>query len=290
MAGDAGPDHSPGAGGGWESLGDRLIGVIDLRHGIPVHAVAGLRSDYRPLIRQGPTRRSPRRLDAAELLSAYRDFGIRHFYVADLDGILDRDPRWDRLGNVVENLRDDETLTIDVGWRGDERSSPRERLKRLAGGGLKLRWVAASESSRGLSGPRRLAELVGAEHVSLGLDYRAGRWLGDVGESVWIEEAVRGRYGGMLVLDLAGVGGQGGPGTIDRVRRFRKLAGPSGTPRIDSGGGIRDVADARRLLDAGCRGCLVATAIHRLIGVQGEPAGLGGPSVRGRSVSRTARS
>ena len=293
--GAAGPSDPTGSDDGWESVVDRLVGVLDLRHGIPVHAVAGHRSDYRPLIRQISGHRSPQRFDATGLLSAYRDFGIRHFYVADLDGILDRNPRWDRLGSVVERLRGDETVTIDVGWRGDEPSSPRARLKRLAGAGLaaagpNLRWVAASESSRGLSGPRGLADLVGAENVSLGMDYRAGRWLGDEGESVWIEEAVSGRYGGMLVLDLAGVGGQGGPVTVDRVRRLRKLAGPSGTFRIDSGGGIRDVTDTRRLMGAGCHGCLVATAVHRLVGVCGEPPRPGGPSVTVRSAFRNARS
>lgn len=290
MAGDAGPGDPAGPGGGWDSVGDRLVGVIDLRHGMPVHAVAGHRAEYRPLIRQIPGHRSPQRLDASGLLSAYRDVGIRHFYVADLDGILDRNPRWDRLGNIVESLRSDETLTIDLGWRGDEPSSPRERLKRLSAGAAKLRWVAAAESSQGLSGPRGLADLVGAEKVSLGMDYQAGRWLGDLGESVWVEQAASGRYGGMLVLDLAGVGGQGGPVTVGRVRRLTGLVRPSGTFRIDSGGGIRDVADTRRLIEAGCGGCLVATAVHRLVGVRGEPPRPGGQSVKVRSASRNARS
>ena len=73
----------------------RLIPVLDLKAGRPVHAIGGNRAHYEPL-------RSilhPAGADPVELARACRDrLGLRELYVADLDAILGAAPGWTSAG------------------------------------------------------------------------------------------------------------------------------------------------------------------------------------------------
>ena len=56
---------------------DALIGVVDLKHGQAVHAIAGNRDQYLPLaIANKPAG------DALALLVHYYSLGLRRFYLA----------------------------------------------------------------------------------------------------------------------------------------------------------------------------------------------------------------
>ncbi len=235
----------------------RLVGVIDLRHGLPVHAVAGQREHYRPVHLERP-------VTAAALLDHYRRLGLRRFYLADLDGIIEGTPQWTPLERLVARLHECDELLIDAGWRGQEGSGVQRRFRDLAASHDRLKWVVAGESAADPNAAFRLGELVGPSRVWLGMDYRDGVWLAAEGaEETWVRQAVADQLGGAVVLDVASVGTGGGPSTSAIVRRVRELA-PHW--RLLSGGGVRDGADVERLLQAGCDGCLVATALHRLGG------------------------
>ncbi|MFO0865589.1 MAG: HisA/HisF-related TIM barrel protein [Gemmataceae bacterium] len=66
----------------------RIIPVLDLLHGQVVRGIAGQRDHYRPIVSRWTTSADP--LTVAQSL---RDaFGLTHFYVADLDAILQRKP------------------------------------------------------------------------------------------------------------------------------------------------------------------------------------------------------
>ena len=61
----------------------RVIGVIDLKDGVAVHAVRGERQSYRP-VRSGLVEGA----DPVDVARALRDrLGLRELYVADLDAI-----------------------------------------------------------------------------------------------------------------------------------------------------------------------------------------------------------
>jgi phosphoribosylformimino-5-aminoimidazole carboxamide ribotide isomerase len=63
----------------------------------------------------------------------------------------------------------------------------------------------------------------------------------------------------VIVLDLAQVGGGSGIATVDLCR---DLLARFGDLRVITGGGVRDVSDVMRLLEAGIDAVLVASSLH----------------------------
>ncbi len=233
---------------------EHLIGVIDLRHGVPVHAVAGERHRYAPRHEGGQP------LCAAEVIDRYRRRGVQRFYVADLDGIVDGSPCWDLHRQLANGLTQNEHLLIDAGWRGSETESEVRPIRQLvAEHADRIALVAAAESAVTRESSSKLANVIGASRVWLGFDYRRGRWLGRNGsEASWIDAAKMQAYAGIVVLDLATVGSADGPSTGSIVLRI-KNALPN--VAVITGGGIRDEADVEQMITAGASGCLAATAL-----------------------------
>jgi len=233
----------------------RLVGVIDLSGSMPVRAVAGERGQYHP-ITAGPTRRP---WSVEQLVDHYRELGLRRIYVADLEGLVARNPDWETLARVAEAGASFQEILVDFGWRGDEASAERRQAARLAATFSSIRWIAASESADDSVAVRRLAELVGPDRVLAGFDYCQGCWRsGGVDEAGWIHAAGRSEVSGGIVLDVAAVGTASGPVTTAICRRISDAL-PS--LRLFSGGGIRSRRDVRAFVEAGCEGCLVATAL-----------------------------
>ena len=88
----------------------RIIGVLDLRHGLAVHARAGDRERYAPV--QSVAGEAIEPGDAQALARIYRDrFGLHELYAADLDAIEGRAPqdRW------VSSLATGGMLWLDAG-------------------------------------------------------------------------------------------------------------------------------------------------------------------------------
>ena len=233
---------------------EQLIGVIDLRHGVPVHAIAGERNRY---VRHHDSGQPLRPVD---LIGRYRRHGVRRFYVADLDGIVDHNPRWDLLNELTADLIQNERLLIDAGWGGNETESELHPIRQMVTEHPnRVSFVAAAESAATGESPSRLASVIGASRVWLGFDYRGGNWLGRNGtEASWIKAAGKKNFAGIVVLDLATVGLAEGPSTEPIVRRV-KAALPD--VAILTGGGVRDDVDVARLNAAGASGCLVATML-----------------------------
>jgi phosphoribosylformimino-5-aminoimidazole carboxamide ribotide isomerase len=101
--------------------------------------------------------------------------------------------------------------------------------------------------------------------VAFSLDLRHGEPMLATGgippgepPQVLAARAVDRGVGAVIVLDLARVGTGAGPdlAVIERVRES--------TPNVTllAGGGVRGLADLRRLADAGCDAALVATALQ----------------------------
>ena len=70
----------------------RVIGVVDLRGGLAVHARGGVRGQYAPVDMIAGSRID--RGDPLALARAYIvRFGLKELYIADLDAILTRPPQ-----------------------------------------------------------------------------------------------------------------------------------------------------------------------------------------------------
>jgi len=238
---------------------DRLIPVMDIRHGQLVHARAGQREAYEAL--QSPLVGPTLGHTASNLLRAA---GAVRLYVADLDALLGEpsDPaviRWIHEWTGCEILLD----------RG------RQILRQLP---QHVRPVFPLE-----------AEWSPSEHADLVQKYQAWRpffsldlWQGRLmrGYQSWgiagseeslglVEQAYQVGYRAVVVIDLAQVGtARGVAGICPLVRSMR-----CHWPRLEivAGGGVRNARDCQLLLDAGADGILVATALHRAHGMNSSP-------------------
>jgi HisA/HisF family protein len=223
----------------------RVIGVIDLKDGLAVHAVRGERQRYRP-VRSGLVDGA----DPVAVARALRDrLGLRELYVADLDAIAGGRGHDD----VLRALATEAELMVDAGV-GD--AAGVERVLSLGA----ARAIVGTET---LNNAAAFAELP-LDRLVLSLDMRAGRVLArdpelaTLGPGEALARLARAGLREAIVLDLARVGSGEGPdvGLLGELHgRFPQLA-------LLAGGGVRDAADLRALGQAGAAGALVATALH----------------------------
>ncbi len=228
----------------------KLVGVIDLRHGQAVHAIAGDRDYYQNVEFCGG--------DPIGLAEHYSQLGVTELYVADLDAIIDGTVQVEAIEAVCHCVASSK-MVIDIGWTGKENKESRDAIAVLTDRHANVCWIAATESAKTAGALAELAELVSAERVFLGLDYRNGQLIGSKDEAEWILAATELGCCGVVVLDLASVGTGAGPSTMEICRRVKQLA-----PRllVYSGGGIRTAEDVSELVEAGCDRCLIATALQ----------------------------
>ena len=227
---------------------DDLVGVIDLKAGQAVHAVAGQRDRYRPISRRFIDDGSPR-----DLIDYYGSLGLRRFYLADLDAICDGKHQWGVIERLLET--DYEEFLLDLGWTGDQSIS--NVLCRFS----RAKVVAATETMKSVSALERLCEQVECSRIVMGLDYREGALQGSgVSEDEWQNACRDLGIVRFLPLEITSVGTDRGPRCGDVCQRIR-AENPNAI--IYSGGGIRDLSDVERLEASGCNRYLVASALFR---------------------------
>jgi phosphoribosylformimino-5-aminoimidazole carboxamide ribotide isomerase len=227
--------------------GMRVVGVIDLKDGMAVHAVRGERERYRPvrsvLVGDGG--------DPLALARALRcELGLDELYVADLDAITGTGENDAIIGALALQMR----VMVDAGV-----SEP-QRARALLDLGAH-RVVVGTET---LPGPDALDALLALDSVVLSVDLRDGRLLSpDPGLAGLpalgaVERLHRAELREAIVLDLARVGSGAG---ID-IELIAGLHAAFPGLKLLAGGGVRDAADLHALAEAGAAGALVATALH----------------------------
>jgi HisA/HisF family protein len=238
----------------------RLIPVIDLMGGLVVRGVGGRRGEYRPVESRIATSAEP-----AEVARAFHALGAREAYVADLDAIASGAPDVAAYRRIAAAGL---SLWIDAGATGMERAEALLDAGAEGEQGGVAAIVAGLESLPGPQGLGVLAELTarfGGPRILFSLDLVGGRpktagpgWEGISPRQIADQAVARG-VERMIVLDLARVGMRGG-------NDLAALCGGlhAAHPRVEliAGGGVRNLDDAAVLAAAGCRGVLVATALH----------------------------
>lgn len=251
------------------------FGVIDLRGGRAVHAVAGRRSEYRPLgIAACPD------ADPLRLAWHYRRIGVDGVYVADLDRILERSKA--SQGAILRLAEVGLPLWVDAGIRTFDDfaafalpGSRQTRGCRESPGvrempNPKAVAIVATETLRSLGDLRQMVEAVAEpQRLAVSLDLRGERVVAecrDLSEQDPLEAARRIVASGaerLIVLDVARVGTAFGPSTAGLCRRLKQELPHL---RVVSGGGVRGLSDARTLVEAGCEHVLAGTWLHDLTG------------------------
>jgi HisA/HisF family protein len=229
-----------------------LVGVLDLLRGHAVHAKAGVRERYAPVLRAAGCEIPSG--DACALARTYIDhLGITEIYVADLEAILNRTPQ-DAL------IRDLAALGAPL-WLDAAIRSVEDARRAIELGAARV--VVGLETLPSFGALSAICDAVGGHHVTFSLDLRAGEPLGANGVAkepahLLAARAADAGASAVIVLDLARVGMATGL-DLELIARVRDEA-PGVT--LFAGGGVSGWKDLIRLHHAGCDGALVATALH----------------------------
>jgi len=237
-----------------------IIPVLDLSHGVAVHARAGERSHYQPVRSVlAPDRDG----DPQTLLQAFREtLGAEECYVADLDAIQ---------GGAVQRATIRELAQLEAGFAG---ALLVDAGTHQIGGAFEVLACGASEVVVGLeslhafSDLEAIVRLIGPSRVVFSLDLRLGSPLlhpamedaaGAHPDAMGLAaQAVETGVRSLLVLDIGRVGTGCGVdlGLLEGLRRrFER-------ERLLAGGGVLTRRDLDRMRDAGCDAALVASALH----------------------------
>ncbi len=234
----------------------RVIPVIDLLNGQVVRAVAGRRSEYKPI--QSRIAVDPQPATVARAL--LERFGFETVYVADLDAIQGRPPNvsaWEQIRRVGLSL------WLDAGVSDPSACLALHEL-------LRSRLIDANiiiglESLRDPDDAGWLDVRALTQAFTFSLDLKNGipvhhidQWRDRSAVEIGRSAHALG-FLNIIVLDLADVGTGQGPGTLALCRQLKSELHPVS---IVAGGGVRGLTDLEALADAGCDAALVASALH----------------------------
>jgi phosphoribosylformimino-5-aminoimidazole carboxamide ribotide isomerase len=230
----------------------RVVPVLDLKGGQAVAAIAGRRNEYQPLA--GPQLTSSCPVEVAQVFR--NQFGFHELYVADLDAIAGHSPSFATYAALKS-----------LGWRLWIDAGVREWKDAVALADTGIERVIVGLET--LSGPETLARIcrtIGPDRIIFSLDLKDGEPLCNAAAwrqsdaSTIASQVVRIGIRSMIVIDLAHVGTGTGTGTEELCQ---DLAGVHPQVELLAGGGIRGLADLRRLQQCGVRAALVASALHQ---------------------------
>lgn len=230
----------------------QIVGVIDLLDGRAVHAVAGERALYRPLV---PWIRQDINPGDTEALTRWyvEDLGLDALYVADLDAIEGRPSQQLIVSRICQHRA---SVFVDSGV-----STPDAAQAVVAHGAASV--IVGLETLSSFEALRAICDLVGSDRVTFSLDLKRGAPLasgiGAATPDAIAAQAADAGVRNLIVLDLARVGVGTGV-DLDLIARVR--AAIPRTVRLLAGGGVRGWRDLEQLAMIGCHGALVATALH----------------------------
>ena len=237
-----------------------VIPVLDVRHGVVVRGVAGLRDTYQPIVSQLCNGADP----ICTSHAIRHGFDLNRLYLADLDalaGTAQQIEVWQRLHSAGFDL------LVDAGVRdcpdATEIAQCFQQNSRANAGDWQV--VLGLETLAGLSAVREILTELGPRHVVFSLDLREGfpwaaceEWR--VTEPTIIaKQVIEAGIREMILLDVARVGTGRGVGTEALCEQLHRQHPDVG---LITGGGLRDRDDLYRQRIAGASGVLIASALH----------------------------
>jgi phosphoribosylformimino-5-aminoimidazole carboxamide ribotide isomerase len=227
----------------------RIIPVIDVLDGVAVHAVRGMRKEYKPL----RSVLSPSS-DPIDIAKAFKRSGFGEVYVADLNSIIGE-------GN---NLRVVKQVAMESGLRlmVDAGIANVEGAKNVLNHGAS-EVIIGTETLTNIGFAEEAVQLLGTDRVVVSLDLRNGQLLANFGADVFpdavavLRELQKKGVKRIIVLDLARVGSEEGV-DLGFLHSVLWVAGLD----VFVGGGVRNIDDLRVLSSMGIAGVLLATALH----------------------------
>jgi phosphoribosylformimino-5-aminoimidazole carboxamide ribotide isomerase len=226
----------------------RIVPVVDVKHGLAVHAIKGQRDAYAPVncgwCKDG---------DVVSLVKGYKEiFGLHDLYVADLDAIMAGKPSTAVYKEILAIV--DGEVMIDAGITSIA------GFRTIASAGFES-VIIGTESIPSVS---LLARIIKQnEHATIvSLDIKDGAVLSPVKQlaGTRILEAFRALEGlgpaAIIFLDMSGVGARTGINPV-----AKELASNASIP-LFLGGGVGSASDILDARASGFVGVLVATALQ----------------------------
>jgi len=227
----------------------KVIPVIDILDGLAVHAIKGVRKDYKPL--KSVLSKSAEPLEVA---TAFWKFGFKELYLADLNAIMGSDDNLSVVEQIAEKtgLR----LMVDAGINNIKTANElfQKGTSKVIVGTETLTTIGFVEEAFRQFGPKR---------VILSLDLKTGQLLSKLDPSKFADPIVvlqlfqRLGLTQAILLDLARVGSEGGTDVVILKKALQRVS-----LELFVGGGIRNIDDLLQLKNLGVFGVLLATALH----------------------------
>ncbi|MCC9601584.1 hypothetical protein LOC67_13585 [Stieleria sp. JC731] len=239
----------------WDpGLWQRLVGVVDLKGGESVHAIAGDRACYRAtqVFRHPGGKSVAINGDAALHAIQYKAAKFRSIYVADLDALTDGSVQSETIAALVDRVGAQVDWLLDLGIKDSCDAIPVALQDHPS-----TSFVLASESVVDLDLVATCAKRFGQTRVAISLDFRNRQWMSAGPElDDWIRSIERNDIRSVIALDLGGVG----TGNVDAATRLiRSIRKRLPKQTLISGGGVSGERDADRLVAAGADRILVAS-------------------------------
>jgi phosphoribosylformimino-5-aminoimidazole carboxamide ribotide isomerase len=230
----------------------RIIPVVDIKKGVVVHALKGLRNQYKELRSQ--------LCNSSDIINVVQSlnsaFGFDELYVADLDSIMGKGNNYGMVNKLINTFRF--RVIVDTGVDSVVKAKDIINL-----GVSKV--IVGTETLSDLMTLKRILNAIGEEKIIVSLDVKGAKILSKSSEITYYKVEILARMiEGMgikeiIIIDLDRVGSQKGINfhLIKRVIDAIKIP-------IIVGGGIRNMDDLKILKKIGVSGALVSTALHNL--------------------------
>ena len=227
----------------------KAIPVLDILNGVAVHAVRGLRMEYKPLRSVLCTSCSP-----SDVACSFKNLGFTELYVADLDAISGKNHHFSAIRQIAD--------ASDIRMMADGGVSNLKSAKELLQTGVS-KIIIGTETLSAATFVGEVIRSLGKERILLSLDMRKGQLLGNFWSGKPLEPLnLLRRFCDMgltqvIVLDLARVGSGEG---VDMA--FLKQLLSRFDLEVFVGGGVRNLEELLQLKTLGIAGVLLATALH----------------------------
>jgi phosphoribosylformimino-5-aminoimidazole carboxamide ribotide isomerase len=222
---------------------------MDILNGVAVHAVKGVRKEYKPL--KSVLCESA---DPLAVAKAFQKLGFKELYIADLNAITGNHDNFKVLERIA--LETGLQLMVDAGVNDIRIAKEviQHGVSKVIVGTETLTSVGFVEEAISHFGPKR---------VIVSIDMKNGQLLSKLDPREFsdpIDVLRRFQRVGLtqaILLDLARVGGNEG---VDLAFLKRVVEGVD--LKVFVGGGVRDINDLVKLKELGVFGVLLATALH----------------------------